>query len=138
MASIFSRRVVAYLLDFFVLSAFMAIVTFLLSFVIKPYDSFGIYQAFVYIVPILTFIYFVLCEKSQGASIGKSLMYLEVRSLNGAHISWSQAVVRNLTKIYWVPIIFDWLIGRVLGQDRILNVITRTIVVDEFSQTRRY
>ena len=132
MASVFSRRVVAYLLDFFVLSAFMCIVTYLLSLVISPSYSFGIYQAFVYIVPILTYVYFVLCEKLQGSSIGKSLMYLEVRSLNGARISWAQSIVRNLTKIYWVPIIFDWLIGKILGQDRLLNVITRTIVIDEF------
>ena len=74
---------------------------------------------------------FVLCEKFMGATVGKSLMYLQVRSKNGAKISWPQAIVRNLTKIYWVPIVFDWLIGKLLKTDRILNNITRTIVIDE-------
>ena len=66
-----------------------------------------------------------------GASIGKALMYLKVKSKNGMDITWPQAIVRNLTKIYWVPIIFDWLIGKFLKTDRLLNNITKTIVIDE-------
>ena len=58
-------------------------------------------------------------------------MYLQVVSNNGRDISWPQAIVRNLTKIYWFPILFDWLIGKILKKDRILNEITRTVVIDE-------
>jgi hypothetical protein len=39
--------------------------------------------------------------------------------------------VRNLTKIYWFPILFDWLIGKIMGKDRILDEITRTVVIEE-------
>ena len=66
-----------------------------------------------------------------SATIGKSLMFLQVKSKNGADISWIQAIVRNLTKIYWFPIIFDWLIGKFLRSDRLFNTITRTIVVND-------
>ena len=131
MVSVFSRRVIAYIMDFFVVSAFMWILAYLLSLIIDPYYSYTVYQFFPYIVPILIMVYFVLCEKCTGATVGKSLMYLQVRSQNGSYISWPQAIVRNLTKIYWVPIIFDWAIGRALNTDRILNHITKTIVVDE-------
>ena len=78
----------------------------------------------------LGLLYFILCEKIASASIGKAIMKLEVKSRNGANISWLQAIVRNLSKIYWIPIIFDWLIGRFLKTDRILNNITRTTVVN--------
>ena len=131
MASIFSRRVVAYIIDFFVVSAFMWIVSYLLFFLVNPYNSYMVYQYFPYVTPILILVYFILCEKFNGATVGKSLMYLQVRSKNGALISWPQAIVRNLTKIYWIPIIFDWAIGKILKTDRILNNITKTIVVDE-------
>ena len=131
MVSVFSRRVIAYIMDFFVVSAFMWILAYLLSLIIDPYYSYTVYQFFPYIVPILIMVYFVLCEKCTGATVGKSLMYLQVRSQNGSFISWPQAIVRNLTKIYWIPIIFDWAIGRALNTDRILNHITKTIVVDE-------
>lgn len=131
MVSVFSRRVVAYVLDFFVVSAFMWILAYLVSLIVDPYYSYTVYQYFPYILPVVIMVYFVLCEKFFGASVGKSLMYLQVRSKNGALISWPQAIVRNITKIYWVPIIFDWAIGRVLNTDRLLNNITKTIVIDE-------
>ena len=76
-------------------------------------------------------LYFVYCEKVHGASVGKALMYLQVRSRNGAYINWAQAIVRNLSKIFWIPILFDWLIGKFLGRDRILAIITKTVVIDE-------
>lgn len=131
MASVFSRRVVAYVLDFFVVSAFMWIVAYLLSLIINPLNYYDVVKNFVFIVPILTYVYFVLCEKFFGSSVGKSLMYLQVKSKNGYDINWPQAIVRNLTKIYWIPIIFDWAIGRILNTDRILNNITRTVVINE-------
>ena len=131
MASILSRRVVAYIIDFFVVSAFMWIVSYFLYYIVNPYNSYMVYNYFPYVVPVLILVYFILCEKFNGATVGKSLMYLQVRSKNGSLISWPQAIVRNLTKIYWIPIIFDWAIGKILKTDRLFNNITRTIVVDE-------
>ena len=131
MVSLFTRRVIAYVMDFFVVSAFMWIISYLLSLVIGSNYYYTVYQCFLYLVPILIMVYFVLCEKSVGATVGKSIMYLQVRSRNGSYISWPQAIIRNLTKVYWIPILFDWAIGKILNTDRILNHITRTVVVDE-------
>lgn len=92
----------------------------------------SLYSYFPYVVPVLIMVYFVVCEKYKGATVGKALLYLQVRSNNGEYVSWQQAIVRNLTKIYWFPIIFDWAIGKILGKnDRILNSITKTRVFDE-------
>ncbi len=131
MLSLFTRRVIAYVLDFFVVSAFMWIVSYLCYLLINPVNIYSVYQFFPVVVPILIIVYFVVCEKTYGATVGKALMYLQVRSRNGAYINWPQAIVRNLTKIYWIPIIFDWAIGKVLGKDRILGYITKTVVIDE-------
>ena len=131
MTTVFTKRIIAYVLDFFVVSAVMWIISYFLSLTVKPADSYQIYQFLPYIVPILIMIYFVLCEKYMGATVGKSLMSLEVKSENGSDISWLQAILRNVTKIFWFPIIFDWLIGKLLNKDRIFNVITRTVVVHD-------
>ena len=65
--------------------------------------------------------------------LGKALMYLQVRSRNGARINWAQSLVRNLTKIFWFPIIFDWALGRVFGaNDRLFGAITKSVVMNEF------
>jgi len=131
MSTVFTRRVIAYVLDFFVLSALMWIISFFLFSIIGANNIYQVYQFLPYLVAALIFIYFVLTEKLFGASIGKSIMHLQVKSKNGADISWIQALVRNLTKIYWIPIIFDWLIGKLLRTDRLFNNITRTIVVND-------
>ena len=131
MVTVFTRRVIAYVLDFFVVSSFMWILSYLFFLVVNPVDVYYVYQIFPVIVPILIIVYFVACEKIKGATVGKALMYLQVRSRNGAYINWAQAIVRNLSKIFWVPIIFDWAIGKFLNHDRILAYITKTVVVDE-------
>ena len=131
MASVFSRRVVAYIIDFIVISAVMWIVSYFLFALTGPNNIYQIYQYLPYALAVFILIYFVLCEKFAAASIGKSIMHLQVKSKNGANISWMQAIVRNLTKIFWVPIIFDWLIGKILRSDRLFNNITRTIVINE-------
>ena len=132
MASLFTKRIAAYLADFFVVSAFMWIVSFVLYLLANPYSMSSLYSYFPYVVPVLIMVYFVVCEKYKGATVGKALLYLQVRSNNGEYVSWQQAIVRNLTKIYWFPIIFDWAIGKILGKnDRILNSITKTRVFDE-------
>ena len=108
----------------------MWIISYFVSLIMSPLDVLSVYNIFPYLVPILGFVYFVILEKSKGATIGKALLYLEVRSKNGSNINWAQAIVRNLTKIYWFPIIFDWLIGRIMNTDRLFGKITRTIVVN--------
>ncbi len=108
----------------------MWILSFLVSLVISPIDVSSIYAYFTIIAPVLGFVYFVFLEKTRGATIGKALMYLEVRSRNGSYINWAQAIVRNLTKIYWIPIIFDWLIGRIMNTERLFANITKTVVVN--------
>lgn len=132
MSTVFTRRVVAYVLDFFVLSALMWLISFFLFSIIGAKNIYQVYQYLPFVVAALILIYFVLTEKLFGASIGKSIMHLQVKSKNGANISWIQAIVRNLTKIYWIPIIFDWLIGKILRTDRLLNNITRTVVVADY------
>lgn len=130
MATVFTRRIIAYVIDFFVVSAFMWIISYFVSLIMSPLDVLSVYSIFPYLVPILGFVYFVILEKSKGATIGKALLYLEVRSKNGSNINWAQAIVRNLTKILWFPIIFDWLIGRIMNTDRLFGKITRTVVVN--------
>ena len=130
MATVFTRRIIAYVIDFFVVSAFMWIVSFLVSLIVNPLDVISVYNMFPYLVSILGLAYFVVLEKFKGATVGKALMYLEVKSRNGYNINWAQAIVRNLTKILWFPIIFDWLVGRIMNTDRLFGKITRTVVVN--------
>lgn len=100
----------------------------------NPYSVYTVYNYFPFVVPVLIFVYFVYLEKKKGATVGKALMYLQVVSYNGYQITWAQSIVRNLTKLYWFPIIFDLAIGIVLKRnDRIFSAFTKTVVIDELN-----
>ena len=136
---LFGKRVVAYILDFFVVSAFMWIISYFAYFFINYFNMFRIYHYFVFILPILILLYFTILEKNLGATVGKRLMFIEVKSVvprrgrigRDYSITYSQALIRSLSKIYWFPIIFDVILGRITGKTRLLDGITRTTVVEE-------
>ena len=136
---LFGKRVVAYILDFFVVSAFMWIVSYFAYFFINYFNMFQIYHYFVFVLPILIILYFTILEKNLGATIGKRLMFIEVKSAvprrgrlgRDYSLTFSQALIRSLSKIYWFPIIIDVILGRITGKARLLDGITRTTVVEE-------
>ena len=100
---------------------------------------FQIYHYFVFILPILILAYFTILEKNLGATVGKRLMFIEVKASvprrgrlgRDYSITYSQALIRSLSNIYWFPIIFDVILGRFTGKTRLLDGITRTTVVEE-------
>ena len=136
---LFLKRTIAYILDFFVVSAFMWILSYFAYFFINYFNMFQIYHYFVFILPILIILYFTILEKNLGATIGKRLMFLEVKSTvprrgrlgRDYSLSYSQALIRSLSKIYWFPIIIDVILGKITGKTRLLDGITRTTVVEE-------
>jgi len=141
MVSLFKKRVLAYIADYFVVTAIMWIVAQLLAIVVLPYAAFFIYDYFIIILPFVGLIYFVVLEAKIGTTVGKHLLFLKVVSTaNNAYysnVSYSQSLIRNLSKIYWLPIIIDLIIGRLVGQsnERILGRLSRTEVVNEDAES---
>ncbi|MDR0900768.1 MAG: RDD family protein [Methanobrevibacter sp.] len=144
MEKIFKKRIVAYIADYFVVSAVMWIIAQILAIIIVPYSMFIVYDYFIFLAPVVGILYFVILEKNKKTTVGKHLMFLEVVStINNKNsyssnysnnsISYKQAIIRNLSKIYWVPIIFDLIIGKLYGQsnERILGRLSRTMVIEE-------
>ena len=133
------KRVIAYILDFFVVSAFMWIISYFAYFFVNYFNMFQIYHYFVFILPILILIYFIVLEKNLGATVGKRLMFIEVKAVTPRRgklgrdysITYKQALIRSLSKIYWFPIIIDVILGKITGKTRLLDGIARTTVVEE-------
>ena len=137
--SLFLKRTIAYILDFFVVSAFMWIISYFAYFAINYFNMFQIYHYFVLILPILILLYFTILEKNLGATVGKRLMFIEVKASvprrgrlgRDYSLTFSQALIRSLSKIYWFPIIIDVILGKITGKTRLLDGISRTTVVEE-------
>jgi len=137
MVSVFKKRVLAYIADYFVVSAIMWIIAELLYFIVFPFSAFFVYEYMIILTPIIGLAYFILLEKNLGATVGKHLLFLKVISIDNYNynnkISYKQSIIRNLSKIYWIPIIFDILIGRFTGSsnERILGRLSHSEVVLE-------
>jgi len=144
--NLFTKRIVAYILDFFVVSAFMWIASYIAYFAINYYNMFQIYHYFVFILPIICLIYFTVLEKNIGATVGKRIMFIEVKSTRvhtrrlsrDNSITYMQAFIRSLSKIYWFPIILDVILGLISGNTRILDKISRTTVVEEVDEKQKF
>jgi len=56
-------------------------------------------------------LYFVFLDVYWGGTIGKRVMGLHVQMVNGGKVPIGKAFIRNISKIYWIFLLLDWLIG---------------------------
>lgn len=74
---------------------------------------------FPFFLGILEVLYFAISEVAWGGTIGKRLMGLTVQMTNGSKITLDKAFIRNISKIYWLLLLLDWIIALVTpGADR--------------------
>lgn len=78
--------------------------------------------------------YFIWAEKEFNTTLGKRLLGLYTISKDGLKLTWSQSLIRNLTKIQGEFLPFDVLIGWYLKKDpnytqKVTDYITECIVI---------
>lgn len=55
--------------------------------------------------------YFTFAEWLYGRSIGKAIFNLRVVTVDGSRIDFAKAFIRNISKIYWLLLLLDVLVG---------------------------
>ncbi len=68
-------------------------------------------------IGLLMLLYFPVSEAYWGATFGKSVMGLKVTTLRGGKPTLGQAVVRNISKIYWILLLLDVIVGLATESD---------------------
>ena len=66
---------------------------------------------FSFVAGIVLVLYFSLIESYSGTSLGKRAMGLFVKSKTGKNPTLVEAFIRNISKIYWVLLFLDIIIG---------------------------
>jgi uncharacterized RDD family membrane protein YckC len=79
--------------------------------------SWGPYGLFPLILGVLEVIYFSLMESYLGTTIGKRIVGLRVQTTDGSEITLKKALIRNISKIYWLLLLIDWIIAVVTPDD---------------------
>ncbi len=127
------RRIIAAIIDSIILWIVSIIIVFAITLVgvlgfwwlIMP----GLLSGF--FMGIIMLLYFVILEGMSGATMGKRFMNLKVVSTAG-RMDMIKALIRNISKIYWLIILLDWIIGLVTEGDprqRMMDRIANTTVV---------
>jgi uncharacterized RDD family membrane protein YckC len=122
------RRVVALAIDYVIMAIVIAIIGMIvfLPLAIPGIFSGGFFMPggilwnfgfFPFAVGLVMLLYFPVSETRRGATFGKSVMGLKVTTVNGAKPSLGQALIRNLSKIYWVLLLLDVIIGLATESD---------------------
>ena len=81
---------------------------------------------------LIAFAYFVVMEKTQGATLGKKLMGLRVVREGGGSMDWGAVIIRNLLRIidgiafYLVGAIVVWVSKK---RQRLGDMAAKTLVV---------
>jgi len=71
----------------------------------------GFYLGLPFLLGILELLYFMFMEASYGATLGKKVLGLQVQMVNGSKVTFDKAFIRNISKIFWVFLLLDWILG---------------------------
>jgi uncharacterized RDD family membrane protein YckC len=135
------RRTVAFIIDSIIIGAFTLIIAIIISiplglmsfatglpwYLLNP-------LSFPFFAGILSVLYFSLMEAYYGAPFGKNIMKLKATTLNGQKPTLDLAFLRNVSKIYWILVLLDAIIGLATPGDphqKITDRVAGTTVVSE-------
>ena len=130
------RRFVALIFDGTILTLMMWILSSLIYPLIVATSTFTVLNYWLLMAALIIMTYFTYMEGKNGTTLGKSLMGLRVETSTG-EMNYRIAFVRNLSKILWVPLILDLILGFLFGDsnDRYLNQASNTWVEAEEVET---
>lgn len=69
------------------------------------------FGGFAIVAGVILIFYFPILESIRGATFGKQIMGLKVVSKTGSKPTFGEAFIRNVSKIYWVLLLLDVIVG---------------------------
>lgn len=111
----FTSRLKALIIDAVIVTLFTALINNILYIILTLINNQFLLACYpIAVLIVVTMLYFTIFEAKTNKTIGKKMTHLYVSDDEG-YMSYSKAFIRNLTKIYWIPLIFDVAIGKLLN-----------------------
>jgi uncharacterized RDD family membrane protein YckC len=107
------QRLIAFVIDAVIVYAVLAVLFFFVAFSLF-FGGFGFaffFGGFAFVWGLLFVLYFAVLESTSGASFGKRIFQLKVVSKSGGNPNFVEAFVRNVSKIYWLLLLLDVIVG---------------------------
>ncbi|MBZ2165643.1 RDD family protein [Methanobacterium spitsbergense] len=131
MENFWGRRFAALLVDIVIVTLLLWIISSLIFLLMAGLGIFSVLNYWIFIGAILIIVYFTYMEGKTSTTLGKRLFKLKVKAKDG-DMNYKTAFIRNLSKILWVPLIVDVILGFIFvdSNDRILDKVSGTCVVN--------
>lgn len=138
MENFWGRRFAALLVDIIILTLFMYVVSTIVFLLFAQLGIFSVLNYWIFIAAIIIIVYFTFMEGKTDSTLGKKIFKLKIKAVNG-NVGYKKAFIRNLSKIYYFPLIADVILGFIFGDsnDRILDKISGTYVIFENNNKQR-
>ena len=114
------QRFVAFIIDAAIVYFVLLVITLVIAI---PFVFTGAFVAagfffggvFAVLWGLIFVLYFTVAESTSGASIGKRIFKLKVVTKTGSYPNFVEAFIRNVSKIYWLLLLLDVVIGLALS-----------------------
>ena len=111
-------RLIAFIIDSIIIGIVASIISLIFGGVLWQL-GWGFYLGFPFLLGILELLYFMFMEASYGATLGKKVLGLQVQMVNSSKVTFDKAFIRNISKIFWLFLLLDWILGVVTpGHDQ--------------------
>ena len=114
-------RFVAFVVDAVIVYIVLAVLTALIALPALfsgGTNLFGVvFGGLAFLWGIIFVLYFMFTEASSGASLGKRIFHLRVVSRTNSNPTYGEAFVRNISKIYWLLLLLDVIVGLAISRD---------------------
>jgi uncharacterized RDD family membrane protein YckC len=130
MENFWGRRTIALIVDIIILTLFMWILSAIVFVITAGVGIFSLLSYWIFIGAIIIIAYFTYMEGKTSTTLGKRMFNLQVVADNG-EMDYRKAFIRNLSKILYLPLILDLILGFIFGKsnDRFLDKVSGTYVV---------
>jgi uncharacterized RDD family membrane protein YckC len=115
-------RLVAFIIDSIIIGIVASIIYF---FVILLVVSGGLWLVWGpvlvlgFLLGVLELLYFMFMDVTYGGTLGKRILGLHVQMVDGSKVTFEKAFIRNISKIFWLFLLLDWILGVATpGQDQ--------------------
>jgi uncharacterized RDD family membrane protein YckC len=103
--------IIGYVVFWFAIVPFLFTRTVYGFFTYTYVDWYAWWLVFPLIYGVFALLYFIIMEVMMGATLGKKILGLQVQMTNGSRVTFDKSFIRNISKLFSVFLILDWLIG---------------------------
>ncbi len=130
MQKLLGKRITALIIDAFAVSLIIWILSALIYPLIALAGAFEILNYWLILAALIIIGYFTYLEGNYSTTFGKTIIRIKVISDEG-NMDYRKAFIRNLSKILWIPLIIDLILGYTSGNSKIryMDKIAGTDVV---------